>query len=125
MPKKIGGKTAVTKKAVTKKPVIKKFVPKKLISKTKTDKPDVLVVEEITLEKGQALPKSIASAKEVVVVHRCQNCEHLPVSAGKMVTLFSVLIFLLSFSILVQLGQINVTKALSQITQTVAAASLR
>ena len=107
----------VVKKIQTKKPAAKKRPAKRKITKA-------ILVDEITLGKNEKLNLPMEVSQEFVVVHRCQNCEHMPVSVGKLVTLFSVLIFLLSFSILVQIGQINVNSALARITQSVAAASL-
>lgn len=112
--------------------VVKKIQPKKMFSKKtsvvikkniKRKKPEVIIVNEVSVGSKDKLNLPNEVYKEFLVVHRCQNCEHMPVSVGKIVTLFSVLIFLLSFSILVQIGQINMNSALAKITQSVAAVS--
>lgn len=86
-------------------------------------KPEVIVVEEVTLGKKQSLKLPSAVSKEYLVVHRCTNCEHIPFSVTKLVTLFSVLIMLLSVSVLIQVGTIDVSKLVAFVAPVVHAAS--
>ncbi|OGL99643.1 hypothetical protein A2318_01550 [Candidatus Uhrbacteria bacterium RIFOXYB2_FULL_45_11] len=89
----------------TKKPVAKKAGAKK-----SSKKPEVIVVEEVTLDPKESLKLPYEASKEYIIVHRCTNCEHIPFSMTKLVTLFSVLIMLLSVSVLIQVGTIDVSK---------------
>lgn len=88
----------------------KKPAAKKVGVKKSSKKPEVIVVEEVTLGAKESLKLPFDVSKEYIIVHRCTNCEHIPFSLTKLVTLFSVLIMLLSVSILVQVGTIDVSR---------------
>lgn len=91
----------------------KKSVAKKLTTKKPSKKPEVIVVEEVTLGAKESLKLPFEVSKEYVIVHRCTNCEHVPFSLSKLVTLFSILIVLLSISVLIQVGTIDLSKLIA------------
>lgn len=100
----------VTTTKKSKKPAVKKAGAKSASRGKSTKKPEVIVVEEVTLGEKESLKLPFDVSKEYIIVHRCTNCEHIPFSLTKLVTLFSVLIMLLSVSILVQVGTIDVSR---------------
>ncbi len=100
------------KKAVLKKTVGKRASKTKSISKSRK-KPEVVVIEEVTLGPDEPLKLPVEVSKEYVVVRRCENCDHIPFSLTKLVTLFSILIVLLSVSVLIQVGAIDISKLIA------------
>lgn len=121
-----------TKKAtVVKRPVKKRsFVPevnlpplviasskakstKKSVFKKQTKKPELIVVEEVNLQPKESLKLPYEASKEYIVVHRCNNCEHIPFAFNKLFTLYSILIMLLSVSVLIQVGTIDLNKLIA------------
>ncbi|MCX6715324.1 MAG: hypothetical protein NTX72_05950 [Candidatus Uhrbacteria bacterium] len=109
--------------ATTKKIGVKKTVAKKGAAKKSTKKPEVIVVEEVTLGPTESLKLPMEVSKEYVIVHRCTNCEHVPFSITKLVTLFSILIMLLSVSVLIQVGTIDLSKLIAFVSPVAQAAS--
>ncbi|OGL94360.1 hypothetical protein A3H12_05180 [Candidatus Uhrbacteria bacterium RIFCSPLOWO2_12_FULL_47_9] len=101
----------------------KKSSAKKSAAKKSSKKPEVIVVEEVTLGAKESLKLPYEVSKEYVIVHRCTNCEHVPFSISKLVTLFSVLIMLLSVSVLIQVGTIDISKIIAFVSPVVNAAS--
>lgn len=93
-----------------------KKTKKKSSSKKSSTKPEVIVVEEVTIGKEEPLKLPYDVSKEYVIVHRCTNCEHVPFSVSRLVTLFSVLIMLLSVSVLIQVGTIDLAKLMAAVS---------
>jgi len=107
----------------SKKTSVKKTVAKKSVVKKSQKKPEVIVVEEITLGQNETLKLPQDVKTEYVVVHRCTNCEHIPFSLTKLVTLFSIMIMLLSVSVLIQVGTIDLGKLIAFVSPVAHAAS--
>lgn len=102
-----------TSLAKSKKTLGKKSMAKKGAVKRAGKMPEMIVVEEITLGQNESLKLPAEVSKEYVIVHRCTNCEHIPFSVTRLVTLFSILIMLLSVSVLIQVGTIDVSKLIA------------
>lgn len=105
------------------KSVGKKSAVKKTVAKKSSKKPEVIVVEEVTLGPKESLKLPFEVSKEYVIVHRCTNCEHVPFSVSKLVTLFSILIMLLSVSVLIQVGTIDLSKLIAFVSPVAQATS--
>ena len=86
---------------------------KKVAPKRSSKRPEMIVVEEVTLQPNESLKLPQEVSKEYVIVHRCTNCEHIPFSITRLVTVFSVLIMLLSVSVLIQVGTIDINKLIA------------
>lgn len=107
----------------SKKAVVKSTSKKAVLTKKTTKKPEIIVVEEVTLGAKESLKLPMEVSKEYVVVHRCTNCEHIPFSLTRLVTLFSVLIMLLSVSVLIQVGAIDLSGVIAFFSPVALAAS--
>ncbi len=107
----------------TKKPVSKKMGAKAVAKKKASKKPEVILVEELNLGANEPVKLPMEISKEYVIVHRCTNCEHIPFSLTRLVTLFSVLIMILSVSVLVQIGTVDISKLLAFIAPSAEATS--
>ena len=119
---------AAIKKTITAKPFVAKSLALKSVlknvkpsskvvaKKVKTKKPEVIVVEEMNIGKNKPLSLPIAIDKEIILVHRCANCDHIPFSLPSLVGILSVLILLLSASMLIQTGQINLMHLISLVS---------
>jgi hypothetical protein len=94
----------------------KKPLAKKAGAKKGSKNPEVIVVEEVTLGEKESLKLPYEVSKEYVIVHRCTNCEHIPFSLTNLVTLFSVLVMILSVFVLVQVGTIDLSKLISLVS---------
>lgn len=102
---------------------LKKTATKKAVAKKVSKKPEVIVVEEITLAPNESLKLPSNATTEYVVVHRCTNCEHIPFSLTRLITLFSIIIMLLSVSVLIQVGTIDISKLIAFVSPVALAAS--
>lgn len=102
---------------------VSKVVKKKVPSKKLVKQPEMIVIEEITLGQNESLKLPAEVSKEYVLVHRCTNCEHIPFSVTRLVTLFSILIMLLSVSVLIQIGTIDIGKLIAYVSPAALAAS--
>jgi hypothetical protein len=124
-------KVATKKPAAKKKKVPKAVKVKKVIIKKK--KP---VVKKVSVKKKATKKKPVVKAaakkeadltvevqKEFLVVHSCNNCEHMPVTVGKLVGIFTFIIAVLSTVILIQLGLINLEQVLMAVSTPVNAAT--
>lgn len=107
----------------SKKTNAKKVSKKKTAAKKSSKKPEVIVVEEVMLGPKESLKLPYEVSKEYVIVHRCTNCEHVPFSISKLVTLFSILIMLLSVSVLIQVGTIDLSKLIAFVSPVAQAAA--
>jgi len=107
----------------SKKTSAKNVSGKNVLTKKTAKKPQVIVVEEVTLGAKESLKLPMEVSTEYVVVHRCTNCEHIPFSLTRLVTLFSVLIMLLSVSVLIQVGAIDLSRIIAFFSPVALAAS--
>lgn len=114
--KKIVKKVAPKKKTTKKKPAAKK--------KTVSKKPAVKKQEvTIQVEVPTKPDGSVKIHKEFVVVHTCNNCDHMPLRVGKLVGIFTFIVAVLSTVILIQLGLINLEEVLLAVSTPVNAAT--
>lgn len=97
-------RTGGVSRAVAKKTASSK---RRVVTK-RTSTPEVVVVEELLVGANESVSIPEGASKEYIVVRRCANCEHVPFSISRLVTLFSVLIVLLSVSVLIQVGSLDV-----------------
>lgn len=108
--------------ATKSKNVRAKKTGKKSVARKSVKKPEVIMVEEMNVGENESLNLPVEPSKEYVVVHRCANCEHVPFSIARLVTLYSVLIVLLSLSVLIQVGTIDVSKLIAFVSPSAVAA---
>ncbi len=117
-------KTIVSKQKLVKPAVVKSVPVKTGVHRVKTSvkktvlksgsvkkprvlKPKVILIDEIVAAPNAPLHLPGEISEEYVIVRRCENCAHLPMSVERLVTVFSVLIMLLAVSILFQSGQLD------------------
>jgi len=108
--KPVRAKKAVALESDVLKKVAVRSTKKRAVKKTTRKKPEVIVIEDIVLGANEPYSFPQDATKEYVVVHRCANCDHVPFSFSRLVTLFSVLIVLLSVSVLIQVGAVDVQR---------------
>ena len=127
-------KTVVKKKeASVKKVVVVKKTPVKKVVKSKKPK---IVTESggagSGLKAGEVVIKvdvpvnpdgSFEIHKEFVIVHSCNNCDHIPIRVGNLVGIFAFIVAVLSTVILIQLGFINLEQVLLAVGTPVNAAT--
>ena len=90
-------------KATAKKTIVKSSS----VKKKQTAKPKVILIDEILATANSPIHLPGPVSEEYVIVRRCENCSHLPMSVERLVTIFSILIMLLAVSILFQSGQLD------------------
>ncbi len=113
-------KVAATAKPVLARPIVQKVqvrkqkpsVKSRAIKGSSKPKPEVILINEMIEDSRTPLNLPDEISKEYIVVHRCGNCSHLPMSTDKLITIFSVLVALLTVSVLIQVGQLDVNRIL-------------
>ncbi len=137
MPAKTKTKSSgVAKASAEKKPVAKKVSVKKTTPKKKPAAGKATPVKKARAVKKKVAKKPVAKVvaevkpvdvveiqKEFVVVHSCNNCDHMPIRVGKLVGIFTFIIAVLSTVILIQLGLINLEQVLVAVSTPVSAAT--
>ena len=115
------GKNTVMKPVALKSLALKSILkntnsPKtKSVSKSKQHtkkKNGSLVVDEMLMKPAVPMVLPLGMKNEIVVQH-CANCEHIPFSLPDVIKVFSVLILILSASLLIQMGQIDLVHLIS------------
>ncbi len=118
--------SSVAKKSVLKPVALKSLALKSILKKTSSPKKKSvskskqhtrkrtgsLVVDEMLMKPAAPMALSLGVESETVV-HHCVNCEHIPFSLPNVIKVFSVLILILSASLLIQMGQIDLAHLIS------------
>ena len=117
---KARSKVAAIAKPVLARPIVQKLQARKQKPSVKSratkgsvkSKPEVILINEMIEDSRTPLNLPDEISKEYIVVHRCGNCSHLPMSTDKLIAIFSVLVALLTVSVLIQVGQLDVNRIL-------------